>query len=537
MFDIPTTYDAKNRIWSGAKRSSIYGEDVSVGRLIFNAMKNWPKNVFQIYDTEDVKVTNGEGLAWAIRLAQHFKKRGLNHTDVIGIAAKNTTYVMPLGVACLMNTTPFHSINPMLDEDTLRHIFKITKPTLIFCDGQEYAKVYAATTSPTWKPEIYTLTDPIIGVPTIESLLTPTTTEMFYSPEPLKSGAEQTMAILCSSGTTGLPKAVCMSNSTLIPENVPITSETVIFVQSGLDWITGLWAFVASTLIGCTRIITSQPFNPEYFIKLVNKYKISYAVLPPRYLAALTTCPDATPEALAPIRMMSYGGGMASVATMERARELCKGAIFTCAYAMTEVGGITVNIGLSNASSAGKPSAGIKIRIVDENGKSLPHNEVGEIYVHTSQTWNGYYGNPLESRRMQDYEGWFHTGDLGYFDDRNYLYIVDRKKEILKYQGLHYWPTEIENVIAELQQVQDVCVVGVYDERHGDAAGALVVKRQGSTISARDIEEHVAKRLTGIQKQLNAGVRFTDKLPTNVNGKVVRKAAREVFVAQNGAAV
>lgn len=313
-----------------------------------------------------------------------------------------------------------------------------------------------------------------------------------------------------------------------------VTSETVIAVSSCLDWITGLWAFVFSTVFGCTRIITNKPFSPEHFVEMVRKYKINYAVVPPRHLSALVTCPDATSEALAPIRMLNYGGGVVSQATLERAQAICKTAMFNSGYGMTEVGAITANVGISNTASAGRLLPGIKIRIVDEEGRKLTYNQVGEIYVHTSQAWNGYYGNPVETRRMQDFEGWFHTGDLGYFDDQNFLYIVDRKKEILKYQGLHYWPTEIETVIAELPQVSEVCVVGVYDERQGDAAGALIVKRKGSEISSKEIIDHVAKRLTGVQKQLHAGVRFVDKLPSNVNGKTVRKAARDLFVSQNG---
>ncbi|TDG51514.1 hypothetical protein AWZ03_001974 [Drosophila navojoa] len=530
MTAIPTTYNEKENTWCGAKRSSIYNYDISVGKVIFNTMKNWPKNVCQINDIDGVTVTNEQGITWAVRIAQYLKNRGLNHKDVIGIAAKNTTYVMPLGVACLMNGTPFHAVNPMLDEATVNYAFAITKPMLIFCDGADYQKIRAATLG--WHPELYTLSDPIEGVPNIETLLDPTNTEMSYQPEPLRTGGDQTVAILCSSGTTGLPKAVCISNSILIQDSLLVTSESVIFVASSLDWLTGLLAFVFSTVFGSTRIITNRPFEPSYFVELVQKYKINYAVVPPRHLSALVTCPQATTEALQPLRMLNYGGGLVSLTTLQRAQEICKSAMFNSGYGMTEVGAITVNIGISNTASAGRLLPGIRIRIVDEDGKSLSYNQVGEIYVHTGQAWNGYYGNPVETRRMQDFEGWFHTGDLGYFDEQNFLFIVDRKKEILKYQGLHYWPTEIEGTIAELHQVQDVCVVGIYDERSGDAAGALIVKRAGCEISAKEVIDHVAKRLTGMQKQLHAGVRFVDKLPANVNGKTLRKSAKEVFLAQ-----
>ncbi|EDW01000.1 GH21195 [Drosophila grimshawi] len=463
MAVIPTTYNEKDNTWSGAKRSSIYNYDISVGKVIFNTMRNWPKNICQINDIDGVSVTNIQGITWAVRIAQYLKKRGLNHKDVIGISAKNTTYVMPLGVACLMNGTPFHSVNPMLDEATIKYVYEITKPMLIFCDGADYEKINAATRS--WHPEIYTLTDHLEGVFKIETLLDPTTTETFYQPESLINGGDQTVAILCSSGTTGLPKAVCISNSILIQESMLVSSESVIYVSSGLDWMTGLWAFIFSTVFGGIRIITNRPFAPEYFVHLVKKYKINYAMVPPRHLSALITCPEATTESLATIRTLNYGGGLVSMGTLQRAQEICKGAMFNSIYGLTEVGGITVNFDISNTTSVGRLLPGVRIRIVDEEGKRLGHNQVGEIYVHTGQAWNGYYSNPVETRRMQDFEGWFHTGDLGHFDDQNFLYIVDRKKEILKYQGLHYWPTEIEMVITEMQHVQDVCVVGIYDKR------------------------------------------------------------------------
>ncbi|XP_017856876.1 PREDICTED: luciferin 4-monooxygenase-like [Drosophila arizonae] len=228
---------------------------------------------------------------------------------------------------------------------------------------------------------------------------------------------------------------------------------------------------------------------------------------------------------------MNYGGSIASDATLKRMRELCKNATFNSAYAMTEVGVITLNLGVQNASAAGKPMPGMKIRIVDDDGKNLAHNEVGEILVHTGMHWNGYYDNPEATSQILDSDGWIHSGDIGYFSDENLLYIVDRKKEVLKYKGIHYWPTEIENVIKELPQVRDVCVVGIPDELLGDAAAALVMKVPGCNIAEQEIVDHVAKRLPTINKQLHGGVRFTDRLPFNNNGKVMRKVVRELFAS------
>ncbi|XP_017068772.1 4-coumarate--CoA ligase 1-like [Drosophila eugracilis] len=533
MEGFPTTYDAQNRIWSGAKRVPTYTEETSIGKIICNVMRNWPNNVCQINDVDGVELTFGQGITWAIRIAQIFKSKGLKYPDVIGITARNSTYVTPVAVACLLNGTPFHAVNPVSDEVTLTHILSITKPTVLFCEGQDVEKVRAATKA--WQPEIFTVVDPIEGVPHIDTLLAPTSTEILYQPELLKEGGEQTMAILCSSGTTGLPKAVCISNQTLFLEYFIMNSELVTFSASGLDWYSGLTSFLLSTVIGSTRIITNKPFAPDYFVELVKKYKINFVILPPRHMSALTAYPGATKEALASISTINYGGGFTSMTTMKKMQELCPDAMLCSGYGMTEVGGVAFNFGLDNANAAGKPLTGIRIRIVDEAGKNLGYNKTGEIYVHTGLPWKGYYGNPIETRRTQDDKGWVHTGDLGYFDDTNLLYVVDRKKEIFKYQGNHYCPSEIEGVISELPEVDEVCVISIYNEQQGDAAGALVVKRQGTAITPKEIADHVAKRLPSIQKQLHAGVQFTDKLPANPNGKTLRRLAREEFVAKKDA--
>ncbi|KAH8237083.1 hypothetical protein KR038_003873 [Drosophila bunnanda] len=550
MPQIPVTFNEQERIWSGPPESSVFREDASLGGIIFNNMINCPNNVCQIWDCNGEEVTFGQVLTWAIRIAQFLKKRGLTHKDVIGIAAENSKYLMSLGVACMMNGTPFHSPHQMLGEglfckkgskdkftlinsisDTVRHELSITKPGLIFCDGNVYEKVRSATSE--WQPEFFTLTEHLEGVPSIETLLEPTSTEDSYQPEPLKEGGGQTVAILCSSGTTGLPKAVCISNCRLIPTpSRTINSETIYFAFTALHWISGLLSFAHNAALGLTRIMSTDPFNPENLVRLLKKYKIQVLSLMPRHINVLITCPEATPEAFSSLRVVIFGGGFTASSTLERFQKLCPNAELMHTFAMTEAGQLAVGFGIENGNTVGRPSSGVKIRIVGENEENLGHNQVGEIYALTGRVWNGYYGNPEATESLQDAEGWFHTGDLGYFDEQNLLYVVDRCKDNLKYQSIHYWPSEIESVISELTEVQEVCVVGIPNEVTDDDAGALVVRSKGSTISAQEIVDHVARRLATVHQQLHAGVQFTDSIPVNANGKMLRRAARDLFMAK-----
>ncbi|KAH8291894.1 hypothetical protein KR054_001975, partial [Drosophila jambulina] len=534
MAQTQVTYNEADRIWSGPPPNWIYKEDASVGALVFQSLKNWPKNICQIWDDDGVVVTSEQELTWAIRIAQFLKGRGLTHKDVVGIAARHSKFLYPLGLACFMNGTPFHSPHSVLDEATIRQMFSITRPNLIFCDGNVYEKIRAATIE--WQPEIYTLTHHVKGVPNIETLLEPTTTEMYYQPEPLVEGGDQTAALLCSSGTTGLPKVVCVSHRMLMkPSHSPINSETIVLFPVALDWLSGVAMLLFNAVLGYTRILSSQQLTPEYIVHLVRKYKVEFICLTPCPLSALVSCPEATTEALSSIRSFLYGGGAIAQTTLQRCQELCVNATMANSYGTSESGFITYNIGLEIANSLGGPKPGIRIRIVGENGENLAHNQVGEISVHNGLVWQGYYGNPEASQQIQDSEGWIRTGDLGYFNEQNCLFIVDRCKDILKYQHFHYWPGEIEGVIMELPQVKAACVVGLRNDVDYDAAGALVVLKKGSTISAKEIVEHVAKNLPAVHKQLHAGVQFTNELPANPNGKVVRKAALEVFKALKAA--
>ncbi|XP_011193328.2 uncharacterized protein LOC105219101 [Zeugodacus cucurbitae] len=527
MACIKCSYDEEERVWSSANPTLFYDFNCSVGNIIYKNLKNFPNTVCQVSDIDGREVTNRELLTWSTRLALYFKKIGLRHDDVIAIVAKNSTYTSSVAVGCFMNCTPFHAVNSVLDQETICRLFKITAPKIIFCDGEIFEKVHEATRS--LKPLFYTLINHIKGVPTVEDLLDRVPNEEFYQPEPLILGGEQTVAILCSSGTTGMPKSVCMPNYLLKFDHTFVNSEDIIFTNSCLDWLSGFYFTFLSASTSCKRVITNKPFTPEYMTALVKKYKISFILAAPSHVSALIACPSATTDNFSSVRSCLVGGGFISRSTLQQLSNLLKNGIVIFSYGMTECGFTALNYNDQYPTAVGTLISGVKARIVDEEGNNLQPNEIGELFTNTGHTWSGYYGNPIETKRFQDSDGWFHTGDLGYFDVHNMLYIVDRKKDTLKYQGMHYWPAEIEEVIYELPEVADVCVVGVYDEKHGDAAGAVVVLRQGAELTKEQVKDHVGKRLPVDHKQLHAGVIFVDLLPQNNNGKTVRKDARTLF--------
>ncbi|XP_062131556.1 luciferin 4-monooxygenase [Drosophila sulfurigaster albostrigata] len=527
----PTTYDEETKIWSGMSRAPFFAPDCSVGSVLFNAMKNWPTQTVLINHEDGRRIANAEMRALATRLALFLKKEKLNHNDVVGIIGVTSTYLAPLAVGCFFNTTPFHAVAVNKEASVIKGLYELTKPKIMFCDGNDYERIKEVTKE--WAPKFITLTGRVEGVPSIEDLLNPTMQEHFYQPEPLAIDGDQTALILCSSGTSGLPKAVAISHKHVTRIAPFCNSTDIILTNATLDWATGFISSAIGLIYGVQKVIFERPFEAGEFIGMIKQYNVSILVLKPWQTYELFNHPLATEESLANIRVIFITGCWLSTKILQRGQSLMKKCLIVSSYGATETGAITANIDHSHDDSlnnVGRIFPGMRIKIIDEDGNALPHNKVGEVLIDIGSKWLGYLGSPADTEAtLQD--GWINLGDLGYFDNDNNLILVDRKKDLLKYKSNHYWPTEIEQIIAELPEVLNVCVVGIPDPCIGELAGALVIKKPGATITEQQIIDHVAKRVVVEYKQLHSGVKFVDTLPLNPNGKMMRNLAKQVFLA------
>jgi len=281
-------------------------------------------------------------------------------------------------------------------------------------------------------------------------------------------------------------------------------------------------------LFGTKQVIFNETFDAERFIHMTEKYKVTFYAMAPWQAFEVFTHPLATEESLASLKLVVIVGGWLSVAILKKAASLVKNCNIMFTYGTTETNIVAINLDIELGNSVGGLLPGNRIKIVDEEGNALGHNQTGEILIDNGVKWQGYIGNPEETAATLK-DCWIALGDIGYFDENNYLYLTDRKKDVLKYKSKDYSPNEIEQVIAELPEIQNVCVVGVRNVGRTDAAGALVIKRKGTEITKEKIMEHVANRVVVEYKHLNAGVQFVDSFPHNKNGKVLRNVARKIF--------
>lgn len=228
------------------------------------------------------------------------------------------------------------------------------------------------------------------------------------------------------------------------------------------------------------------------------------------------------------MKTLVVGGSAIPFPVIEIVRKIMPKCNITVMYGTTEVCGPCTYGDSVSPNASGHVKDNTKMKIVDDNGNKLGVAEIGEILVQTPYKWNGYYGDKEATSKSID-DGWFKTGDLGFFDKDGNLFVVDRKKEILKFQNFHYFPTEIELVILELPDVVEVCVCGLPDLAMMDLPAAIVVKKSGSILSEKEVIDYVASKMANY-KHLRGGVYFVDKIPKTVSGKNVRKEVKNLVI-------
>lgn len=210
-----SVFDPERKVWSGPKKQMVYHPNVSVGQLLHKNIAAHPKNVQQINDTEKTTLTNEEVLSLSTKVALSLLEMGLTSNDFIGLMAANTTYVMPVVYGSFFVNIPCHPIDATFTKEAVQYSWQKTKPKVIFCDGSVYETVKEVVSDLGLKCEIITLRDHIVGVKKIQDLFIDRgLKERFFQPFEIKDG-DQTAVVLCSSGSTGLSKAVTLSHKSL----------------------------------------------------------------------------------------------------------------------------------------------------------------------------------------------------------------------------------------------------------------------------------------------------------------------------------
>jgi long-chain acyl-CoA synthetase len=343
-----------------------------------------------------------------------------------------------------------------------------------------------------------------------------------------------------TSGTTGLPKGAELTNANfgallplwtatwLLGPGVPNLVCLPMFHIGGAGWgIAGLFA-------GATNHVVRE-FVPAQILEIVQRERLQVMLLVPAMVLFLLQAPQIRETDLASLRLIVYGAAPMPVELLKQAM-----AVFPCGfqqvYGLTETTGAITLLPAEDHDpndakkllSCGYAQKGVELRIVGDDGNDKPAGEVGEIAVRSAQVMRGYWKLPEATARAIQGD-WFLTGDAGYLDDKGYLYIHDRVKDMIVSGGENIYPAEVESALFGHPAVADVAVIGVPDERWGEVVKAIVVRKPDAAVTPGELIGWARERIAGYK--LPKSVDFIDALPRNPTGKILKRELRKPYWA------
>ncbi|WP_077213219.1 long-chain-fatty-acid--CoA ligase [Bacillus dakarensis] len=353
---------------------------------------------------------------------------------------------------------------------------------------------------------------------------------------------EDLSSIRYTSGTTGLPKGVMVTEKNHVASAInqildstrPEKDDVVIHVGP-ITHASGA-LMLPHFMKGAVNVILPE-FDPKLLLETIQTEKGTTLMMVPTMILFLINYPKLHEYDLSSLKTILYGAAPMPVEHLKQAQKKL-GNIFAQGYGLTEAGAQCVLLSkedhkidgnekeVGRLSSAGRELTLIQIKILDNEGNELPQGKVGEITVKGNHVMKGYWKNPLATEeRLQD--GWLRTGDMGFMDEDRYLFIVDRKHDMIISGGFNIYPREVEEALHAHNAIFQSAVIGVPDDEWGEAVKAFVVLKDGHEATESEIIEFVKSKIASYKKPKS--IEFVESIPVNPYGKVMRRELREPF--------
>jgi acyl-CoA synthetase (AMP-forming)/AMP-acid ligase II len=350
--------------------------------------------------------------------------------------------------------------------------------------------------------------------------------------------ADDDVLQLYTSGTTGLPKGVRLSNANYSAflelrnsvEGFNYRADESVLILMPLFHVAGTNISFSGLAAG-GRIVLMAEFVPPAVLETFQGEAIAHAFLAPVMINALLQCPTIAETDFSALKTVSYGASPISEAVLAAATARF-GCGFIQFYGMTETTGAGTTLAPSEhhgelMRSCGRPWPTLETRIADEDGHELPAGEIGEIEIRGPIVMAGYWNRPEATAETIRPDGWLRTGDAGFMNPDGYFFVHDRVKDMIVSGGENVYPAEVENAILGCPGVADAAVIGVPDERWGEAVKAIVVPATGAQPDPAAIIAWARQRIAGFKAPKS--VDFIDALPRNASGKVLRRELRKPY--------
>ncbi|HJX13019.1 MAG TPA: long-chain-fatty-acid--CoA ligase [Dehalococcoidales bacterium] len=479
------------------------------------------------------------------RLVHALQELGVNKGDAIGIIAWNCLdYAIVYGAA-MKGGYLLSRFNPRLGAEEVNYLVNYSEVNTLFV-GPELVPVIESVRSRTpgvknfisveaKNPHMIHLEDLLASYPGEEPDVTVEEDDPFF--------------IIYTSGTTGVPRGAVYSHREAWDDtrtyiiNLGIQPDDRHIQVSPMFHIAGDTILRSILYVGGCNIIV-KIFDPAAALQLIQDEKATHMSIVPTHLIAMLAVPDVKKYDVSSLKYIWYGGSPMPLEVVRKGLETF-GAVFGQGYGQSESGPAICHLPKEEhevlgtphevrLTSVGQPDIGVQVRIVDDAGQDVKPGEMGEIITRSKHNMQEYWKKP-DDTGSTIVDGWLHTGDIGCYDEDGYVYIKDRKKDMIITGGENVFPREIEEVLYRHPGVHEVAVIGIPDPYWVEKVHAVVSLKKGAAATAEELITLCKKNLAGYKSPKS--VEFMDTLPKNAAGKIMKRELRQKYWADLGRSI
>ncbi|MBT2477044.1 class I adenylate-forming enzyme family protein [Streptomyces sp. ISL-94] len=531
----------------------------------------------------DGRTSYAEADALSGSVAGHLAARGIRRGDRVAVMLQNTPHFVLAVLAAWKAGAVVVPLNPMYKSGEVGHILRDSGAAALVCDGRAWSEYLHEAVRGTAVRTTLTVRDRDFQTRDDQRLFGPAAPDPQPAPQPpagspaapltpdatpyaapdttpdanpdtadLATVARQgrpappdahltaadTALISYTSGTSGTPKGAMNPHGALTYNAIrqvighPLPEGATYFALAPLFHITGMVCELATCIANAGTLVLAHRFDAGVVLDAFLEHRPAYTVGPATAFMALTAHPGVTPDHFASFQVISSGGAPLPPALVERLRASF-GFYLRNGYGLTECTAPCASVPphleapvdpASGTLSVGLPGADTVVRILDERGAEVPFGETGEIAVRGPQVVPGYWGLPADTAKAFP-DGELRTGDVGFMDAAGWLYVVDRKKDMINASGFKVWPREVEDVLYTHPAVREAAVVGVPDPYRGESVKAYVSLRPGTSAEPAELSAYCAARIAAYKYPRE--VEILPVLPKTTSGKILRRELRD----------
>ncbi|MBE0623482.1 MAG: AMP-binding protein [Burkholderiales bacterium] len=508
---------------------------LNVGELVSRYLRLYGQQ--EAVRTSSTSIRGAELDRRSNRLANVLSGLGFTRGDRIGVYLPNRLEVVELEIACYKGAFAKTPINSRLSPLEVAQVLANSGATMVLTTRERADSFMNLVQGE--KPRLLLVDAPDSEPQSYEALLAKASDRLV----PAKVYRDDLAVLHYTSGSSGVLKAAMQTFGNRLAlwrkfriRNADESQGDILGLVGPITHASGM--SLAPAFCAGTTVRLFEKFEAESFLETMRKERVTHTFLVPTMINMLLAAVGSSRPALPDLKRLGYGAAPMAPARILEAMDVF-GPVLAQGYGAGETtSGVCALTAADHIeararhperlASCGRPYGETLVEVIDERGKVVSHGEIGEIVVSGDDVFAGYWNAPELTAEVLK-KGRYHTGDLAKVDEDGFIYIVDRKKDMVISGGFNVYPTEVETVLYQHPAIAAACVFSVPDDKWGEVVGAHLILKNGAQVNAQDIDAFCAERLGGFKRPRL--IKFVDKLPTSPNGKIVRKAVQAEYWA------